>query len=101
MKMKYLSYLNAIMTLAMVCLQAAPAFSSVFENGALDNHHYVSTSVVDNSTKDLLNNMTLGELKELKQEVTQEMLRKHMAEINDSFQSEPASRDRLYNESVT
>jgi hypothetical protein len=45
--------------------------------------------------------MTLGELeKELKQEVTQEMLRKHIAEMNDSAQSEPASRDRLYNESV-
>jgi hypothetical protein len=40
MKMKYLSHLNAIMTLAMVCLQGALAFSSVFENGPFDNHHY-------------------------------------------------------------
>jgi len=39
MEMKYLSYLNAIMTLAMVFLQVAPAFSSAFENGALVNHH--------------------------------------------------------------
>jgi hypothetical protein len=37
----------------------------------------------------------------MKEEVAQEMLRKHIAEMNDSAQSEPASRDRLYNESVT
>ncbi len=44
--------------------------------------------------------MTLGELKKLEQEVAQEMLQKYMAEINDSAQSEPMSRDRLNNETV-
>jgi hypothetical protein len=39
MKMKYLNYLNTLMALVMVCLQAAPALSMAVENGAVDYRH--------------------------------------------------------------
>jgi hypothetical protein len=68
----------------MACIQAASSVYGAFDHGALDGHHSESQSLVDNLTKDQLNNMTVSELKELNLEVKQELKQKHEENLNSN-----------------
>lgn len=68
--------MSAILTIAMICFQAASSVYGAVEHGAMESNHADSQSLVSNLTKDQLNNMTVGELKELNLEVKEELKQK-------------------------
>lgn len=74
---------TALMALAIVCILVAPAFSAPAGNGASKVQHYGMQLLADNLTAEELNNMTLAQIKELKQKEMQKLNNMTPAQIKE------------------
>jgi Spy/CpxP family protein refolding chaperone len=77
---------TVILALAAICLLsalAAPALSNQWDRGAAGIHHGGWLLLADDVAKEDLNNMTLAEIKDLKQQKMQELRNMTPAEIQD------------------
>ncbi|HSD58854.1 MAG TPA: hypothetical protein VLB04_11800 [Methanotrichaceae archaeon] len=74
-----------ILALAAICLLAVPALSNPWDRGAagIGIHHGGWLLLADDLTEEELNNMTLAEIKALKQQKMQELQNMTPAEIQD------------------
>ena len=73
-------YERLLITLALVCLLVAPAFAMPSEKGAW-NCHYGGMFLLSDLTEEEMENMTLAELKALREEKMEEMENMTLAEL--------------------
>jgi len=76
-------YRTAILALAAICLLAFPALSNHWDKGAAGIHHGGWLLLTDDITAEELDNMTLAEIKALKQQEMQELQNMTPTEIRD------------------
>jgi hypothetical protein len=62
---------SALMALAMVCIMVTPAFSMPADKGKSNVRHDGCPLLINNLTEEQLNNMTLGQLQEMRQRAWQ------------------------------
>lgn len=74
---------TAILALAAICLLAVPALSNHWDRGAAGIHHGGWLLLADNITEEELDNMTLAEIRSLKQQEMQELQNMTLSEIQD------------------
>jgi hypothetical protein len=73
----------AILALAAICLLAIPALSNHWDRGVAGIHHGGWLLLADDITEEQLDNMTLAEIRALKQREMQELQNMTLAEIRD------------------
>jgi hypothetical protein len=74
---------TAILALAAICLLANPSLSNHWDRGAAGVHHSGWLLLADDITEEELDNMTLAEIKALKQQEMQELQNMTPAEIQN------------------
>lgn len=74
---------TVILALAAICLLAVPALSNQWDRGAAGIHHGGWLLLADDVTEEEINNMTLAEIKALKQQKMQELQNMTPAEIQE------------------
>lgn len=83
MKIVHKTIILALAAICLLAVLAAPALSNPWDRGAAGIHHGGWMLLADDVTEEDLNNMTLGEIKDLKEQKMQELQNMTPAEIQD------------------
>lgn len=83
MKIVHKTIILALAAICLLAVLAVPALSNSWDRGAVGIHHGGWLLLADDVTKEDLNNMTLAEIKDLKQQKMQELQNMTPAEIQD------------------
>ena len=89
-------YVKTLMALTVACLLVAPAFSMPSERGALNTYRGWAFSSADLTEEELVN-MTIGELKALKQEQREECENMTLGELSEYRQTLREEREEERN----
>ena len=93
MRMKYLTYVNhlsALLTIAMICFQAAGIAATAIENHNATNS--ANTLQIGDLSRAQLDSMNLDELMNVRHEVNQEIIQKES--LNSNIENDPEIAQR-------